>query len=134
MSLSSTAEERRHALFIGNWVGESEAGEGRKRRFLAEHYADGTFRVTIRTSGAEGRGHIEQHFGKWGISGPVFFTTVTRIAGNDAVEAATAGTPYIDSAYEVLDISDDFFEYESFSPRIRYSARRVGDEFNPDDL
>ena len=132
--LPSTEEERRHALIVGHWVGESELGEGRKRRFLAEHFADGTFRVTFRTTEGEGRGRIDQHYGKWGISGPVFFTTVMGIAGKDAVETTRAGDPYNDTAYEVLDISDEIFEYESFSPRIRYLARRVSDDFKPDDL
>lgn len=129
------AEEMRiHELIVGNWVGETSIEGIGRRRFLAEHFEDGTFRVTFETQQADGRRCIDQYVGNWGISGPIYFTMVTDTLRGQAIEATNLGSVGRNNAYAILEIDDEVFEYESFSPRARFAARRVTSDFQPDDL
>ena len=47
--LSPAEAERRRRLIVGKWRGEVAIGDGPRRRFVAEHFADGTFRMTFST-------------------------------------------------------------------------------------
>jgi hypothetical protein len=80
-------EQGLHELIVGNWVGETTAEGGQKRRFLAEHFADGTFSVTFRADKPDGRETIEQYVGSRSISGAICFTTVTGSAAQRDIEA-----------------------------------------------
>lgn len=122
--------ERRRALIVGKWRGTVAVEDGPRRRFVAEHLADGTFRMIVGRVEADDQENIEQRNGRWGTSGPIFFTTVTRVSAENGVAAANPGDPANYNAFEVLKINDEYFEFESFSPRARYVARRLGDDAN----
>ena len=129
------AEELRvHELIVGNWVGETSIEGSGRRRFLAEHFEDGTFRLTFKTSETDGPGCIDQYVGNWGISGPIYFTIVTDTLTGHPVEATNLGSAGKNNAYAILEIDDELFEYESFSPREKFQALRVGNDFRPEDL
>ena len=123
-----------HELIVGNWVGETMAEGGSKRRFLAQHFEDGTLRVTIRSDERGGRESIEQHLGSWSISGAIYFTTVAGSFEQRAVEGTVGEDAGNMNAYEILEIDEEHFVYESFSPRAKFSAHRVGEDFGPNDL
>ena len=53
---------------------------------------------------------------------------MTGIATENRVDTADPGGPGNDNAFEVLNINDEYFEFESFSPRARYVARRLGED------
>ena len=127
-------EQRLHELIVGNWVGETMAEGDRKGRFLAQHFEDGTLRVTVTSEASDGRASTEEYLGNWSISGPIYFTSVTGIAVERAADATDwEGTGNI-NAYEILEIDGKHFEYESFSSRTKFVARRVGEDFGPNDL
>lgn len=127
-------EMRIHDLVVGNWVGETAIEGGVTRKFLAEHFEDGTFRMTFTTIEPDGHRCIDQYIGSWGVSGPIYFTIVTGTLRGHAVEATDPGGAGRNSAYAILEIDDELFEYESFSSKTRIAARRVRDDFEPDDL
>ena len=115
-------------------AGETMAEGGLKGRFLAQHFEDGTLRVTVTSEASDGRASTEEYLGNWSISGPIYFTSVTGIAVDRASEATDwEGTGNI-NAYEILEIDGKHFEYESFSSRRKFVARRVGEDFGPNDF
>jgi hypothetical protein len=131
---SSLAETRRHGMMVGKWVGESAVERGGERRVLLERFADGTFKVTFKTQWENDYPVIEQQVGQWGISGPVYFTITTGWVDGDQVDRTDLGQPYYYDAYRIVDVSDDVFEFESFSAETRYLLQRVPDDFSPSDL
>ena len=82
----------------------------------------------------DGHRCIDQYIGSWGVSGPIYFTIVTETLRGHAIEATGSGSAGKNNAYAVLEIDDELFEYESFSSKTRIAARRVSDDFAPDDL
>lgn len=121
---TSVDDRRRHELLVGNWVGETTGATGGKRRFLAQHFKDGTLRVTFKDEQPDGHAGIEEYVGSWGVSGSIYFRTLTGVATG----------PYRDRVYAILEIDDGHFEFESFSPGTKTRARRVGASFGPHDL
>ena len=113
---------------------ETTAEGGHKRRFLAEHSEDGTFRLTFKADEPDDRESTEQYVGSWSISGAIYFTTVNWSASESATEAMGKEDTSNVSAYEILEIDDKHFEYESFSSRAKFAARRVDEDFGPNDL
>lgn len=132
MWLQPAREQAMRDLIVGKWLGETAAGNGRSQRFLAQHFPDGRFSVTYLTREPDGREHVDVYAGEWGISGPIYFTAVT--GRDDEVAAHDPGKPGKYNAYEVLNVDDESFEYESLSPREQFAARRVGEGFRPEDL
>ncbi|MGR9092258.1 MAG: hypothetical protein ACU85U_16945 [Gammaproteobacteria bacterium] len=131
----SPAEEVKfHELIVGSWVGETEIEGIGRRRFLAEHFEDGTFRVTFRTIEPDGRKCIDQYVGNWGVSGPIYFTILTGTLRGRDIDATDRGSIGRNNAYAILDVDDALFEYESFSSRSKFLAWRVGENFGPNDL
>ena len=121
---TSVDDRRRHDLLVGNWVGETTGATGGKRRFLAQHFKDGTLRVTFKNEQPGGHAGIEEYVGSWGVSGSIYFRTLTGVAAG----------PYRDRVYAILEIDDEHFELESFSPGTKTSAQRVAASFGPHDL
>jgi hypothetical protein len=122
----SPAEERRtHRLIVGNWVGETAVQNGGSRKFLAQHFEDGRFRLTYAVREDGGQEHIDVYVGKWGIAGPIYFTNLIGIVTGNEFEAVDPGNPGKYSVFEIIDIDDENFAYESLSPREKYTARRV---------
>jgi hypothetical protein len=127
-------EQGLHELIVGNWVGETMIEGCRRGRFLAQHFEDGTFRVTVRSEAPDDRASNAVYLGNWSTSGPTYFTSVSWIAEERDIDVTYGqGTANI-NAYEILEIDDERFEYESFSSRAKFVARRVGEDFGPNDL
>lgn len=130
----SLAETRRHDMLVGNWVGESPVKDGGRRQVLLERRADGTFTVTFRTHWGTDRAMVERQVGQWGISGPVYFTITTGWLDGDHVDPTDLGQPYYYDAYRIVDLSENEFEFESFTTDTRYVLHRVPDDSTPADL
>ena len=129
---TSVGDRRRHELLVGNWVGETTGATGGKRRFLAQHFGDGTLRVTFKDEQPDAR--IEEYVGSWGVSGSIYFRTLTGVATGNVTDAADPAGAGRDRVYAILEIDDEHFEFESFSPGTKTTARRVAASFGPHDL
>jgi hypothetical protein len=130
----SVTETRRHDMLVGHWVGESPVENGGQRQVYLERSADGTFKVTFRTLWESEHPVVEQQVGQWGISGPVYFTITTGWLDGDQIDPTDLGQPYYYDAYRIVSLSEDLFEFESFSTETRYVLRRVPDNLEPGDL
>ena len=131
---TSVDDRRRHELLVGNWVGETTGATGGKRRFLAQHFKDGTLRVTFKDEQPDGRAGIEEYVGNWGVSGSIYFRTLTGVAAGNVTDAADPAGSYRDRVYAILEIDDEHFEFESFAPGTKTRAQRVAASFGPHDL
>jgi hypothetical protein len=129
----SLAESRRHDMLVGNWIGESPVKDGGRREVLLERRADGTFTVTFRTHWGTDHAVVERQVGQWGISGPVYFTITTGWLDGDHVDPTDLGQPYYYDAYRIVDLSEDEFEFESFTTDTHYVLHRVPEGHTPSD-
>ena len=125
--LSTLAESHRHGQLIGSWAGEWPVESGAQRRVLMQHFADGTFRMTLETW-RDNQVSVEQQVGQWGIAGPVYFTITTGWQAGDRIEPTDLEQPRFYNAYRIVELGRNAFEYESFAPAQRYRVQRVADD------
>jgi hypothetical protein len=114
---------------VGNWLCESEVNSGGVKKWLARRHADGTYELTF-LSRANGMDEVTKEAGLWGISGPIYFTITMGLAEGGEIQPITVASSYFNDAYQIIRLDQEYFEYESFSPKDRFVVRRVSDYVN----
>lgn len=132
---STKSDQERRDAMVGNWVGEAPLKDGGERKWLVQRSNEGTYVVTFIVIPEGEQPEISQEVGFWGISGPVYFTITKGWLRQDGnVEPNDPTKAYFYDAYKIVALTQERFEYESFSTGNRFIVRRVGEEFTPNDL
>ena len=131
--LPQSEQDTRDAL-VGNWVGYAPLKSGGQRRWLNQRYDDGGYVLTFVVKPERGEPETSQEVGLWGVSGPIYFSVMKGwIYEDQLIPSDPSDISYYD-AYKIISITEERFEYESFSTGNRFVLERVSDEFSPDDL
>lgn len=119
---------------IGRWYGSQPIDGGGVRQQLTERNGDGTYRITMRYVDANGKLKEGVEVGQWGIVGPVYFSIFRGWVKNGMFTPSSPSEPYNYDAYEVLLLTDDRFQYKSYSTGSIYTLEKVSEKFVLPDL
>lgn len=127
----ATADEMRarRDLLVGTWFGEALTNEGQTRRWLRQHQADGTYRLTVRDYNLDGSYIQQVEVGQWGISGPIYFTIMKGWQEGQRLKPINPNNPYYYDAFEILNLSQERWSYQHKETQARFNVRRVADDF-----
>jgi hypothetical protein len=120
---------------IGKWFGISALDEGRLRRYITEHHADGTFKIHFRTYKSDKTYEDQIEIGLWGVSGNIHFTITRGWLVNGEVVPADPTDASLYDAYEIIRLTEDELEYKAVYAEAVFRVRRVPDSFElPGDI
>jgi len=132
---SSRAEQERRLMMIGKWFGISALDDGRLRRYIIEHHADGTFKIHFRTYNKDKRYEDHVEIGVWGVSGNIHFTITQGWLVDATVIPADPADASLYDAYEIIKLTNDELEYRAVYADVVFTVRRVPDSFElPEDI
>ena len=121
--------EQRRAMMIGRWYGEAPTDSGQTRRWVTERFPDGTYKVTFRTYTKDGGYDDHVEVGEWGVSGSIYFTITKGVLVDGEIVGTDPGSTYYRDAYNIIRLDEQAFEYELVEPKVRFTVRRVDDDF-----
>jgi hypothetical protein len=123
------SQEKTWKLMIGKWYGSQPTKDGGKKREIMERAPNGTYKITFRVYGKDGKYKEQTEVGHWGVSGPVYFLIFRGWVKGDKFSPANPADPYNYDAYKIVRLTNEIFEYESYSSGNRYIIKRVPQEF-----
>lgn len=123
-----------HAMMIGAWRGEAPLKEGGTKKWLVQRSADGTYQIAFLIESTDGEIERSQEVGFWGVSGPIYFTIMKGWVTDGEFRPSDPTNAYFYDAYQIVSMTPDRFEYQSYASGSRYLLERVPDGFSPEDL
>jgi hypothetical protein len=122
----------RRDIMIGKWLGEAPTKDGGVRRWLAERFEDGTYRVIFQLFQGTADYHEQVEVGHWGIVGPIYFTIYRGYIFDGEFVPVDPSDPDVYDAYEILELGDDRLRYRSYSSGSEFRLRKVADNYRLD--
>jgi len=116
-------------LMTGKWYGEMRNETGELQAWLDERYNDGTFKITFRLYKEDNTYDEQIEVGLWGVSGDIYFSITKGWVKEDEFLPSDPENPYFYDAYKIISLTLKSMVYEGFERRVRYDARKVGDDF-----
>lgn len=114
---------------IGKWYGEATTLDGKRTQQLSERRADGVFTTHFRVTDKSGQWIEQKEFGLWGVSGKIYFTITTGRQVGDEISHAIPGNPYLNDAYEIIELTDSTYRSKAQDSGSDFTQKRVNDEF-----
>lgn len=125
----SMSEEQRWLLMIGKWYGNQPTKAGGFRQQIIERYADGTYKIVFKITEPNGTVEESVEVGSWGVSGPVYFTMFRGWLYGEDMHPSDPSDPYNYDAYNIVNVTQELFEYEHVSNGNKYKIKKVPNDF-----
>jgi hypothetical protein len=119
---------KRRALMVGRWYGEALLEGGGTRRWIADRSSNGRLRIQFDIKSPSKR-FQQIEFGRWGVSGKVYFTILEGWEKGSYIEEADPEDASIYDAYEITKITENVMEYRSYETKESYTLKKVSEEF-----
>jgi hypothetical protein len=110
----SDAVARRNHL-IGCWLGDERVKDGSRRLALANKRRNGTYDITFRFIDGGAIVREQTEFGRWGLSGPIYFTITERIGSPTRAFPTDLEDGVFYDAYEMIELTGEIMKYRDFS-------------------
>ncbi len=126
--LELSALQLRNAL-LGHWYGHQPTEQGGQYQWLVSRAVDGTYRIKFRMTSPEGDVTDSEEAGFWGVSEPIYFSIMRGWINGDEFTQADPRDPYFYDAYQILELSENRFDYRSYDSGSTYTVHRVDAAF-----
>ena len=125
----SQSEEERWRLLVGKWYGNTLSESGVRREIITVRLDDGTYKIRFRISDQMQVVEERTEVGRWGISGPIYFTIYFGWIEGDEFYPSDSLAPYNQDAYRIIMLNDEIFEYEHVVVQAKFVAKKVPMDF-----
>lgn len=124
------AVELRREQFVGWWYGDQPTKEGGRVQWIMRRSADGTFRVTFRTTDFTGKASEQTEVGEWGVNANLLVTVTRGWFQDEGIVEAFRADSYFWDVYEVHSIDSNGIKYRSVEGGNEYQVRKVANGFS----
>ncbi|MFK8013336.1 MAG: hypothetical protein AB8B80_14950 [Marinicellaceae bacterium] len=111
-------------LMLGQWCGKHTDEDGSHAEWTVNRFKDGTYQIDFMEKNKNG---VEDHwgeFGVWGIRLPIYFTASQGFIENEKPYLANTEDSSLYDAYKVVELTDSFFTYDSYTSGNRFTVTR----------
>lgn len=118
---------------IGSWKGEKVTNDGGKYTWIVRRDSEGNYLLEGRVTKPNGESFIQREVGEWGIGTKVYFTVFKGWLRNNSVVPSDPTRPFNRDIYEIIQLTDNVFEYQHMDTGKKYKVTKVTDHFNLQD-
>ncbi|MCB1628521.1 MAG: hypothetical protein KDI51_07755 [Xanthomonadales bacterium] len=109
---------------VGRWRGEVRTDDGYTRIWELTRTADGTFETNFCIAcGTAAERHLVE-YGRWGVSGPVYFTITEGWIGNGRRNPVDPNDESLYDAYYIVEAKGDSMTYRNAATGNEFTIRR----------
>ena len=116
---------------VGKWYGEQQTNNGGIMKWIVERNNDASSQITFRSYDQNGSFTESVEVGKWAISGPIYFTSLSAYVDLDGTtQKVDPSDPYNYDAYQIIELNTLSFTYKHIEGGHTFSVKKVPDWFD----